>query len=293
MSIFDDILAKADAVDKSVLEKYPQLKAAVDELDTIKPQLTELSTKFTDADTRLKGFETWAQTNWDYTQNKTKAQIAAEQQVAELRNAKDSDMTFEEILEGLKTQGIVTKTDIEPVVTEAVNKVTGGFAKAEQLNGLANGSMALYSEMTPLLFQHKDEFGEILKPNDLIKFMNDKRIDNFQLAYDQMVSPRRTEAQQKAAAEATAKHQEEIAAAEKRGEEKARQAVAMGVDGRIPTDLGGTPPVMGHLQRAFNERGQAAKGDEVKTDSSKLGDLVTAQMGVEDLLKERATRAVQ
>jgi len=231
----------------------------------------------------LNTWRSWRKDNWDDDLDMTKAEAEKAKQIKELTSelqvlkaAQEAGMTFEEISQyidkELGKRPLVTKEFIDKELLPSV--VDQGFYKKdadERMGRLANGMEYLYNETLPLVFQHKDEFGEILKPQELIKFANEKGVRNLAEAYSAMVAEKR-------AGIADKKHKEELAAAEKRGEEKARKEQTMGPNGQLPTGTGS--PVMGHVQtrlQASKEKQESAIPEDVQLGSGTAARLVAEQ----------------
>lgn len=264
MAIFDDIVKGIEATDRAVLDKYPQLKQSV---DAIESQARELNQK-------LGAWAQWKAENWNDQTNTTRreAELLAELEVAKAGNGSDPLTSFGDITKDLEKQGFAK--------TETVNK-----AIQEQLDRLALGFEEVYKRTVTLPFKHAKEFGPDaeLDMGAVLDHMRKNNIHDPAKAYDDFVAPKRAELQKQREAEIAAKHAEEIAAAEKRGEMKA----AMGTGGRLPTDQTGSGPGLGHLQRTILERAKGANSDD--PGPGKLGENVIAQQGYEELLKSRTS----
>jgi hypothetical protein len=282
VAIFDEILKGVTEEDKAVLAKYPQLAQTV----------TNLEAAYTEADTKLNGWESWRKENWDEEAQTTKQAAAAQARVRELEAAGVSDMTFDEIKEQLREEGFVaTKADIEAALAPKVAGFVSAKDHQEALNTLAAGFERAYFKSAPLLNKHQREFGEDLDLQPVFKYMQENKIYDPEEAYNKMVAPRRAE---KATADKVAldeKHKLEITEAEARGAKAKAEELAMSASGS-PTDLGGPAPYMGHLDRTRMADGEPSKDLPEPVQKARLGDMRTAQAAFEDWRKAK-TGSVQ
>jgi len=270
MAIFDEIVKGIDAADKAVLDKYPQLKQSVDNVEA----------QARDYDQRLKSWEQWRASNWDENANATRREVELQAELAAAKAAGGGGVDdwnkggFADIVKDIEKQGFV-KADV-------VNKTI-----TDQLDRLALGFEEVYKRTVSLPWKHAKEFGPDaeLDMGAVLDHMRKNNIHDPQKAYEDYVAPKRAEAQKAREAEVAAKHAAEIAEAEKRGEMKA----AMGSGGRLPTDQSGSGPALGHLQRNILEKAKGANSDD--PGPGKLGENVIAQQGYEELLKSRAGAA--
>lgn len=235
---------------------------------------SNLEGKITRLESLTADWNAWRADHWvdlGDGSGKTKEQIEVEEELDRsreeletLKAAQEAGMTFEEVGDFIKKdmekRGVITKGDLDSrFVDEASwrNSVDGKDLKgklidasfykkdtAERITGVANGLQYLVVTNLPLMFQHKDEFGEIMQPEDLIKFANEKGYRDIKQAYDAWILPRREEAR-------TKKYKEEIELAEKRGEEKALKNRGTSVDGKMPVDQG--PPQMTPFQERLRK----------------------------------------
>lgn len=262
-------------------EKYPDLKNNQLRQAEFSRKLNELDGKAKYAD----AWETWKTNNWDPELKMTKAEAEAQQRIREIESENET-------LRQLQETGDVTFEQLQSEVDKMVTAKTKGALTEEQFNQkygtrlfdkeaydkevnqrVTNWTAArdnMYLQLYEMGFKHKDEFGEILKPGDVIKFANEKGKQDLEEAYNLMVSSRRTEKQNKDL-------ELKLAEARKEGESKGRQEAAMGTNGRMPSDAGA--PEMTHLQqrllRGTEKEGEAKIPDEIKMDGSgKLGHAV-------------------
>ena len=244
--------------------------------------MNELSGKAKYAD----AWEAWKAENWDDTAKMTKAEAEAQQRIREIETENetlrqlqgDSDVTFEQLqsevdkMVSSKLKGALTE---EQFNQKYGSKLFDKDAYDKEINQrVTNWTAALddmyFCKLYELGFKNKDEFGEILKPVDVIKYANENKIQDLEEAYNRMVSPRRTEKQNK-------DMEVKLEAARKEGEIKGKQEAMMGVNGKMPTDSGA--PEMSHLQeRLLRQKDADAKpaiAEEIKLDGSgKLGHAV-------------------
>jgi hypothetical protein len=294
MGAFDEILKVADEADRTVLNKYPDLKKFVDERDVLATEVNTLRPKFKEADEAAKKWEAWRFQNWDQDAGTTKTEKAMAEmyraeaaRAAALEAASGADMTFEEILTNLQQKGFATKAEIEQVITEK----TKTFATKEDTtnvgNNLDKAMQFVYAKSYNLGRRHEKEFGEELDMAAVLTYMGKNQIADPELAYSQMIAPKREELRKKQADELAAKHTKELEDAKKAGIEEGAKKTAMSQ--RVPTDQQG-PGGLGHLQRAQLDRSLVKKdtngAPEVPT-GVKLGDGVLTQLGWEELLKSR------
>ena len=294
MGVFDEILSRADEADRAVLNKYPDLRRYAEEHQTFATELNTLRPKFKEADEAAKKWESWRAQNWDQESGTTKTEKdmaemyrAEAARAAALEAASGADMTFEEILGNLQQKGFATKAEIEQVITEK----TKGFATKEDTtqvgNNLDRAMQFVYAKSYNLGRRHEKEFGEELDMASVLTYMGENKIADPELAYSQMIAPKREAQQKKQAEELAAKHAKDLEDAKLAGITEGQKKTAMSA--RIPTDQSG-PGGLGHLQRAQLDRSMVKKAEngtpEVPT-GVKLGDGVLTTLGWEELLKNR------
>lgn len=249
MSLFDDILAKAEEGDRGILAKYPELKASVERAEALAGEVDKQKTTMADWDTRLRGWESWKLNNWDDAKGMPKGQIqaqeeaaAARRELAELqaRGEVNTDMTLEEILVTLQSKGFVTKEDVAKTLKES--GVVDAKTIDQRFEQMDTGMSYIYGATAHLPLEHHQEFGKTMKVQDLFKFMNDNKLADPQLAYDRMVEPLRRAKQDETTAART-KEIEDLKAAhatevERIKREAAEAAQAAQLSAPSPLDSG-------------------------------------------------------
>ena len=253
---FEDILEsiKDDSIReviKKEAESNPALKGGWLRQAEFSRKLNELDGKAKYAD----AWETWKKENWDDGLKMTKAEAEAQQRIREMEAENetlrqlqgDSDVTFEQLQSEVdkmvtaKTKGALTEEQFnQKYGTKLFDKAAYDKEVNERVTNWTAARDNMYLQMYELGFKHKDEFGEILKPADVIKYANENKIQDLEEAHNRMVAPRRTEKQNK-------DMELKLEAARKEGETKAKQEMAMSSTGRMPTDAGA--PEMSHLQQ--------------------------------------------
>ena len=293
MGVFDEILSRADEADRVVLNKYPDLKRYAEEHQVFAAELNTLRPKFTEADKKVSEWETWKANNWDQAAGTTKTEKAMAEmyraeaaRAAALEASSGADMTFEEILGNLQQKGFATKADIEQVVTEK----TKGFATKDDTtqvgNNLDRAMQFVYAKSYNLGRRHEKEFGEELDMSAVLTYMGANKIGDPELAYSQMIAPKREALQKKQAEDLAAKHTKELEDAKAAGITEGQKKTAMSQ--RVPTDQQGTGGGFGHLQRAQMERSLVKKDANGASEipvGVKLGDQVLATLGYEEYMK--------
>jgi hypothetical protein len=275
MALFEKLLEQVKDEDKTVLDKYPQLKETV----------TNLEAAYADADQRLLGWERWKIDNWDDAAQTTKQAVALQNRVRELEAAGVSDMTFDEIKAQLQKDGFVaTKADMDAAMKAQ------GFISADDhqkaLNNLAAGFEQMYAKSVNLPLKHQREFNEDLDMPALFKYMNENKVFDPEEAHSKMVATRRAEASTAAKTAEDAKHAQDILDAEARGAKAKAEELAMSASGS-PTDLGGPAPLMGHLDRLRMADGEPSKDLPEAVQKARLGDGRTAQAAFEEWRTKR------
>lgn len=283
---FEELLDKIEEPEfKEVLtkaaEKYPDIKNNMLRQAEFSRKLNELDGKAKYAD----AWEKWKLDNWDDTVKMTKAEAEAQQRIREIEAENETlrqlqetgDVTFEQLQSEVdkmvtaKTKGALTEEQFQQKYgSKLFDKAAYDQEINQRVTSWTAGRDDMYLKLYELGFKNKDEFGEILKPVDVIKFANDNKIQDLEVAYNQMVAPRRTEKQNK-------DMELKLEAARKEGEIKGKQEAMMGVNGKMPTDSGA--PEMSHLQeRLLRQKDADSKpviSDDIKMDGSgKLGHAV-------------------
>ena len=284
---FDDVIsAIKDETAKAALlkeaEGNPEIKGGW-------LRQADYSRKMNELDSRVKyasEWDTWKDGNWDPALGMTKGEARAFQTIRELETENltlkgkvESEMTFEDVQKEVdklwadKSKGVMTE---EAFTQKFGNQYIpkGEYEKDvnTRLGNVLAGVEQLYGKTFQQALKHMKEFDEVIDPLSIVEYANKNGISDLEKAYGMMVDPRRKE-------KSDATYKAEIEAAEKRGEQKARQEVAMGPQGRMPTDSGA--PEMGHLQQRLlkvrKEGETPVIPDEVKMDGSgALGHSVAA-----------------
>ena len=213
MGYFDTILAQVPAEDQSIINKYPALKAAADKLESDAAELSRYAT----------GWVNWEKTNWDRDAGMTKE----EKRLLDEKTA----------LEAQLNSGSVTDAHELVKIRQEIADVKKAAAK--EADDKIAGMNYFYGGYSSKILRHKEEFGENLDPQPLMKFMTENGIQDVNLAYDKMVAGKRAELATKHEQEVEAKHAADITAAEQRGRELAAQERTMGPNGQMPTDSTG------------------------------------------------------
>lgn len=262
-------------------EKYKPVKEYGLRQSDYSRKLNELGGKAKYAD----AWEKWKNENWDPDLKMTKAEAEAQDRIRAIESENETlrqlqetgDVTFEQLQSEVdkmvtaKTKGALTDEQFnQKYGTKLFDKVAYDKEVNERVTNWTAARDNMYLQLYELGFKHKDEFGEILKPADVIKFANEKGKQDLEEAYGMMVSSRRTEKQNK-------DMEAKLEAARKEGELKGKQEAAMGATGRMPSDTGA--PEMSHLQqrllRGTEKEGEAKIPDEIKMDGSgRLGHAV-------------------
>lgn len=217
MGYFDDILAKVTAEDRAILDKYPELKASMNDLETKLGEVSRYAGSWID----------WQNKNWNSDLGMTNAE-------AELRS-RLADAETRAAAAGTRGAGGVD----DQVIASLKKDLSDTQAKLANNEKTLGGINIFYDSIYRHAFSHKDEFGESLDNRQLLKYMQDNGINDPDVAYDKWVAPRRAEIAAQKAKDLEAQHQEAIKAAEKRGYEQRAQEAAMGPGGVLPTDSSG------------------------------------------------------
>lgn len=277
MSIFDNIIKDIPQEERAILEKYPQLKNTIEDLER-----------------KTAAWNAWAEENWDREANATKAEVALKAQLeAEIERANQleqqigagDEMTFDQILAGLKNQGFVTKAEIDSAIAPHVKS-----AKEEALTALnrtAVGQQFIYAKVTPLAIRHPQEFGEDLDIEAFFKHMEKTNsFGNPQAAYDSFVAEKRESKRRKEQEELMKKHQEELEAARREAEElgrkKALEERGMSV---LPGDQRGQSEGLGPLQKKILDAAKQEDGSYKIPEGTRLGDDTISQIGAQMYLE--------
>jgi len=282
VGIFDELVAKVGEEDRLVLAKYPELQSTV----------AKLESDYHEADRLLKEWETWKAANWDEKNQATKQTVeaysqltTAQQRITELETAGATDMTWEDLQAKVRAEA-------ESVVAPKLGEYVTAKQHQEQINALANGMEVMFSKTAPLLLKHQREFSEDLDPQQVFKYMQENRVNDPTAAYDQMVAPRRAEAQAASQKALEEKHLKDIEEAREAGAKAKAEELAMSPTGS-PTDMGGPAPMVGQLDRLRMADGAPSDGLPEAVQKARLGDGRTAQAAYDDWRKSKAATTVQ
>jgi hypothetical protein len=228
--------------------------------------------------TKLQEWEAWRQSNWDDGQAMTKREIQKLEQINDLtfeleilKQAQEAGMTFDEVGQyidkELGKKNLVSKDYLDKEFKkDLIDRATYEKDLNTKIGGVANGMEYIYTSTLPAVLKHKDEFGEILDPVEIIKYANENGYKKIDEAYERMVAPKRAEIQ-------TKKNEEALKLAKEEGRKEALKERGMGNEGQRPVDDG--PPVMGHLERRL-------RGPKDETDKPIEGPLGTVGNQVAD-----------
>jgi hypothetical protein len=260
MGYFDDIIKAVPAEDRAVLDKYPQLKQSMDQLETRLGQVAQYADQWA----------SWAERNWDPDANMTRAERTLRTQIEELNQQIE---TAQQAGSGASSNDIAAlRKEFSDKVAQLQNE------SARTVAGLHSFYQAHARHMLP----HKEEFGENLDPAKFQAFiqqnLNQPWAADPDLAYERMVAEQRQANAAKRAQEQAEAHQREIEQARADERQKVMQEHAMGPQGVLPTDsTGGIAGVTSLTQKP------ATMSDELKAKlgEAKLGDGSLAAMGYE------------
>jgi len=266
MNAFESLLeAIGDENDRKSLqslgEKYKEVKDGYLRQSEFSRSMNELAAdkkKFDsekqriDAElSKLEQWKNWSRENWDEEARMTKVEKARLEKIEQLnselevlKTAQEAGMTFEEVTSYLDNEvakrKLVTEDKFSDLKKSLIDKDFYEKDVLTRVGGVANGMEYLYDSTLPLVLSHKDEFNEVIKPSEIIKFANENGFKDISKAYDTMVGARRSEVLKQ-------KNDAALAAAREEGRKEALKEKGMGTNGQVPVDNG--PPVMGHLER--------------------------------------------
>jgi effector-binding domain-containing protein len=242
---------------------------------------------------KLEEWKSWRVSSWDDEHQMTKSEVKKLAQITDLtaeleilKAAQEAGMTFDEVGQyldkELSKKNLVSKDYLDKEFRkELVDRKAFDSELNTRVGGVANGMEYLYDSTLPAVLAHKDEFGEVIKPSEIIKYANENGYKKIEDAYERMIAPKRAEIQAKKNEEALKKAREE---GEKAGEEKAKaeRMAALAQGGRTPVDDG--PPVMGHMERKLRMNKDKTTNDI--PEDAKLGTL--SNMVAEKYRREKA-----
>lgn len=277
---------------EEVIQKHPALRDGWTRQADYSRKLNE----FVDKEKRYQSdvemanrWRDWKKDAWDDEFQGTKVERQQSERIKELnsevetlRTSLETDMDWDQLqtqIDGhLKTKGYVTKDELGAVARkEDLTK----YVDQDSMNRGFAGVEYLFGSTAPLMFKHKDEFGEVINPLDVVKYANEHGFKDVEKAYEAMVAPRRQEISSK-------KHADEIEAARKAGEEAGAQKAAMGRNGQMPVDNGA--PQMGHLQARLTRTPDEAKNDPIP-ENAELGRGQLGRMAAEAFRAEQGGKA--
>jgi hypothetical protein len=267
---FDNLLASASwgtpesrQAFEELATKEPFLKEAVMLRSDYSRNLDELKPKLAKAE----AWDTWESDNWDFEHNMTKAEYVLTQRNLDIQTSletaalgKGGEVTFDDLNKHLDAK--IKALGIDPaklVKQEDFDKAVG--SKVEEARNYNNYTANLATRATYCMLKHKEEFGEILDPNDLFKFAQEKGISDIDDAHAKMVADKRQ-------ARIDAKIADEKKAEREAGRKEGLQERAMG-ESNMPTADGS--PDMGHFQKRLLSIGEKKDGAGVVDESVGLG----------------------
>lgn len=253
---FDNLLASASwstpesrQAFEELVQKEPFLKESVMLRSDYSRNLDELRPKVQKADQ----WDAWEAENWDTEHGMTKAEYALQQRNAEIQSRLEAaalgegvgQVTFDELNKYLGPKMKELGVDPDKIVTTDKFDATVK-AKMDEATAYNNYTANLATEATYLVLKHKDEFGELIHPNEIFKYANEKKISDLGLAHDQMVADKRK-------ALSDTELQKKLDAAKAEGLKEGLQQKGMS-EGSMPTDMSGSE--MGHFQKKLLATGE-------------------------------------
>ncbi len=290
---FEEILEsiKDDSV-REVLKKEAEANAA---LKGGWLRQSDYSRKLNELEGRAKyadAWEKWKGENWDEDLKMTKAEAQAQERIRDIQAENETlrqlqeagDVTLEQLAQefdrlfATKAKGVMTEQAFNDKFGKRLfDKDAYDKEINERVTNYTAARDNMYLGLYQIGFKHKDEFGEVLNPLDVIKYANENNIQDMALAHERMVSPRREERRKAEETKREEKTKTDLEAAKQAGIAQGRQEAAMGSGGRMPSDAG--VPEMTHLQERLLRPAKKPEDqlipEEVKMDGSgKLGQAV-------------------
>ncbi len=274
MGIFDEIIAKADPNDRAVLDKYG-LRDTVEKLEQDRNAIANYANGWLGWQNGYKdeqGVEHPG--NWDNEHGMTRSEYALKQELAAAQARLNAGVTA--------GAGAGEIAKLREEMQSKIEAVKADAYKSAQT--LVNGMDTFYNVAATKLLPHHKEFGENLDAHALGQYMHQHQIPDPNVAYDQMVAPKRAELAAKRDKELEAKHAADIEAARQEGYTKRAQEAAMGPGGLLPTDqTGGIAGITAYMGKpaAFNDVEKAA------LEKAKLGEGSLPELGYRAYLEGR------
>uniref|UniRef100_UPI0034E2FC69 hypothetical protein n=1 Tax=Methanothrix sp. TaxID=90426 RepID=UPI0034E2FC69 len=259
--IFDEILAKVDEQDRSVLEKYPELKETVEKLEQA-----------------AVDYAAWYRENWDEEHGMTRSEWAARQQMEDLNRQLEllrsnpssfSDQGAEDVLEQARSAGMISQAELQKILDERIRTLQ------QEQDRILSGMQNFYANVYTLGFRHKDEFGEPLNPSELYNYMVKTGLRDPATAYEQMVAPLRQKKMQE-------QMEQKIREAEERGARKAQEEMAMKSPG-LPTDTSGGIAGVSGIASTAATKAELPQDIAEKAKTLSLNDPELSRLGLEAL----------
>lgn len=254
MGYFDDFLATVPAEDKTILDKYPQLRSSISTMEQ----------NYATAARGVQAWNDWQAKNWDDQAGMTRQEKALSDQLAaahaKLETAVGSGDSATEVAALRKD----FETKLAAVESGSYNAI--------------NGMNAFYGAMSSRLLPHQQEFGENLNAATVMKYMQENKINDPDVAYDRMFAGRRQEIQVQKTKAQEEKHAADLEAARKEGYDKRALETSMGPNGMSPTDqTGGIAGVTARIDKPV----EMADNVKERIASAKSGDGSLATLGYE------------
>jgi hypothetical protein len=226
----DDLLAliqddKDREASRAILEKYEPFQKSLLEKEALEQYRVKTEAERKDEQDRVKRAEdyveqwkTWQETNEPrYNQmlsDYEKMQLEKEELQKKLQEAVANATLNLNLEEGevdqnklmalveaqLAQKGYISKSEIEKLVNTQATKLAHDEAERvanERTDNFMKTTLPMQTRFNTALqslqLKHYKEFNELLDANELFKYMADNKVDDPSKAYDQMLSPKRTE----------------------------------------------------------------------------------------------------
>lgn len=250
---FEDIQSLLEDNEREVLntivQKHPDLKKGWMRQNDYSKKLDEFrdkSNQFDEISQYASQWQSWAESNWDFDNKTTKAELTLRKQIEELRN---NEMTFEQINEFMTKEGIAKKSDIENTIKQKEEDIARNF----------QGNTYFHLKMQDIAEQHRHDFNEPFKALEFAQKLTEWGANDIDQAYNRYTEGKREEFRKK-------DFDKQLAEARKEAEEKGRMEAINSIGDRtgnnsfMPVD--GSSNDMGYLQSKMT--GETPKFDVTK-----------------------------
>lgn len=159
-------------------KKLDALRSTELEYKEYKGKAEEYENKFKEVSTQVDQWNSWVEANWDKEADIPKMEKFWKEKAEELESKIGTDMTFDDVGKFITDKGLVSKTDLDSVLT----------SKADEINKNFQGSAYFAAVIAEKQGDHITEFHKPLKVREFVSKFNEYGTNDIDAAYEKYVA---------------------------------------------------------------------------------------------------------